>query len=228
MINPSPRRPRPGTAITPSRTIARPAGTSLIDRDDLLILYQTVAHYLTEDRPPILVVTSAAHGEGVTTVAREFGQVVAGEIGKSVLLIVASPEVDESNGLGKVIEGERPFDQAIEADTNVPLLYHTRLCTRGSRASLLFDSTELDRVLSQALRFTKLVLVDAPPVLSDVTALAFARRAAGVFLVVEAEKTRKSAVEQARRSIDGADGRLCGMILNKRRHRSPTSISRHL
>jgi len=192
------------------------------------MLYQSVLPQLNEDRPAILVVTSAAHGEGVSTVARELGQVVAGDLGQAVLLISASPEMEGASGLEEVIEGALPFDRAIEPDINVPLLYHTHLCTRGSHASLLFNSSELDRALNQALRFTKLVLVDAPPVMADVTALAFARRAAGVLLVVEAEKTRMSLVEQARRSIDGAGGRLCGVILNKGHQRIPRAISRRL
>ena len=221
LINPSPNRSRTGTAIKALRAIARPANATLLDRDDLLMLYQSLATHLYEDRPPILVVTSAVQGEGVTTVARELGQVVAGELGQAVLLIAASPEAEGPNGLDDVMGGGLPFDRAVEADPSVPLLYRTRLCTRGSRASLLFNSAELDRVLSQALRFTKLVIIDAPPVLSDVTALAFARRAAGVLLVVEAERTRMSVVEQARRSIDGADGRICGVVLNKRRQRIP-------
>ncbi len=208
--------------------MARAANATLLDRDDLLMLYQAILPLLGEDRPPILVVTSAAHGEGVTTVARELAQVVAGDIGHSLLLIAAAPEADGPDGLEAVIEGTLAFDRAIEPDPNVPMLYRTRLCTRGSRAGLLFNSTELDRVLSQALRFTKVVIIDAPPVLSDVTALAFARRAAGVLLVVEAEKTRMSTVEQAKRAIDGADGRLCGVVLNKRRQRIPKAISRRL
>jgi len=183
------------------------------------MLYQTVAPRLGDNRAPILVVTSATSGEGVSTVTREFSQVVAGEIGKPVLLLVASPKVEEANSLGAAIKGELPVDKAIEADPEIPLLYHAKLCTRGSHASRLYESAELDRVLSHALQFTKLVLIDAPPVLSDATALTFARRAAGVLLVVEAEKTRTSVVEQARRSIESAEGRLCGVILNKRRRR---------
>jgi Mrp family chromosome partitioning ATPase len=228
LMNPSPQRSRPGTAIKPLRSVARLAHSTLFDRDDLLMLYQSVLPQLNEDRPAILVVTSAAHGEGVSTVTRELGQVVAGDLGQAVLLISASPEMEGASGLEEVIEGALPFDRAIEPDINVPLLYHTHLCTRGSHASLLFNSSELDRALNQALRFTKLVLVDAPPVMADVTALAFARRAAGVLLVVEAEKTRMSLVEQARRSIDGAGGRLCGVILNKGHQRIPRAISRRL
>jgi Mrp family chromosome partitioning ATPase len=228
LMNPSPNRLRPGTAIKALRPVARAANATLLDRDDLLMLYQSLVAHLYEDRPPILVVASAVHGEGVTTVARELAQVVAGELAQAVLLITAAPEPEGPNGLEEVIAGGLPFDRAVEADPAVPLLYRTRLCTRGTRASLLFNSAELDRVLNQALRFTKLVMIDAPPILSDVTALAFARRAAGVLLVIEAEKTRMSVVEQARRSIDSADGRICGIVLNKRRQRIPGAISRHL
>ena len=219
MTDPSPRRSRPGAAAETSRPIGQPANTALLDRDELLMLYQTVAPRLADNRAPILVVTSATSGAGVSTVAREFGQVVAGEIRKTVLLLVASPKVEEANSLAAVIDRDLPVDKAIEADPEIPLLYHARLCTRGGHASRLFESAELDRVLSHALQFIRLILIDAPPVLSDMTALTLARRAAGVILVVEAEKTRTSVVEQARRSIESTEGRLCGVILNKRRHR---------
>jgi Mrp family chromosome partitioning ATPase len=223
-IIPSLHRPRAGTAIKPLRAIARPANATLLDRGGLLMLYRAIASQLAEGRPPILVVTSATHGEGVTTVAREFGQVVTGEVGQAVLLVTVAPEAEGPNGFEAVIEGAIPLDRAGEPDPAVPMLYRTRLCTRGSHAGLLFNSAKLDRALNQALRLTNLVLIDAPPILSDVTALAFARRAAGVLLVVEAEKTRKSVVEQARRRIDAADGRLCGVVLNKRRQHIPKSL----
>jgi protein-tyrosine kinase len=227
LINPTPQRARPGTAIKPLRQLTRPAN-SLLDRDDLLMLYNAVLPQLMQDRPPILIVTSAVNGEGVTTLTRELGQVIAGEVGQAVLLISASPDAEGPNGLEEAIDGGLPLDRTIEPDANVALLYRTRLCTRGSHASLLFNPADLDRVLAQALRFTRMILIDAPPVLADVTALAFARRAAGVILVVEAERTRTTLVEQARRSIERAEGRLCGVVLNKRRQRIPKSIVRRL
>ena len=228
LINPSPQRSRPGTAIKPLRPVLRPVNNALLDRDDLLMLYHAVEPQLTQDRPPMLVLTSAVHGEGVSTLARELGQVVAGEVGQAVLLISASPDAEGPNGLEEVIDGSLPLDRAIEPDEHVPLLYRARLCTRGSHAGHLFNSADLDRTFAQALRFTRLVLIDAPPVLSDVTALAFARRAAGVILVVEAERTRTALVEQAKRAVERADGRLCGVVLNKRRQRIPSSIVRRL
>jgi hypothetical protein len=113
-IIPSLHRPRAGTAIKPLRAIARPANATLLDRGGLLMLYRAIASQLAEGRPPILVVTSATHGEGVTTVAREFGQVVTGEVGQAVLLVTVAPEAEGPNGFEAVIEGAIPLDRAGE------------------------------------------------------------------------------------------------------------------
>ena len=225
LINP-PDRSQPGSAIKALRPVARPANAALFERNDLLMLYHSIVQQLDADRPAILAVTSATHGEGVTTLVRELGQVVAGELGQAVLSITASPGGDGPSGLEAVVEGFFPLERVIEPDPTIPQLYHARLSTGGARASLLFDSAEFDRMLRQLVRFTRLVLVDTPPVLSEVTALAFARRAAGVVLVVEAEKTRAMLIEQARRRIERAEGRLCGVVLNKRRQHIPNSIVR--
>ena len=227
LINP-PHRSKPGRALRALRPIAPPATTALFERDDLLMLYQSIMQQLDVDRPAILAVTSATHGEGVSSLVRELGGVVASELGQAVLSIVASRDSEGPSGLEAVVEGFLPLEKVIEPDLSVPQLYHAQLNTGGSRAGLLFDSAELDRMLRQLVRFTRLVLVDTPPVLSDVTALAFARRAAGVLLVVEAEKTRAPLIEKARQQIERADGRLCGVVLNKRRQHIPDMVAHRL
>ncbi len=91
----------------------------------------------------------------------------------------------------------------------------------GPNAGLLFDGDELDRVFAQAARRAKLVIIDAPPILSDVTGIALSRKVSGVLLVVEAERTRAPIIEQARKVIETGGGRLLGVILNKRKHHIP-------
>ena len=59
------------------------------------------------------------------------------------------------------------------------------------------------------------------PILSDVTGIALSRKASGVLLVVEAERTRAPIIEQARKVIETGGGRLLGVILNKRKHHIP-------
>ena len=206
----------------------RLAEPHLLNRKDLLLLYHTVTTQLQPDRPRIIEMMSSMHGEGTSTIAREFARAVAGEIRQSVLLIVATSGSPRIPGLEAVAKGEIPFDAAIDADPDVPLFYQTTLCLSGNNTSLLFDRSELDQVLAQALRYAKLVIIDAPPALSEVAGVALARRAAGVLLVVEAERTRAPIVEQARRLLETGGGRVLGVVMNKRVLHIPFSIYRRL
>ena len=85
-----------------------------------------------------------------------------------------------------------------------------------------------NRVFAQAARLARLVIIDAPAILSDVTGIALSRKVSGVLLVVEAEKTRAPIIEQARRVIETGGGRVLGVILNKRKHHIPGWIYRRL
>ena len=228
LINPSPQRRRVPVAVPALRSIAPSRSAGLLDRCDLLHLYHSVMTMLAGDRPKILEVTSAVHGEGVSTVAGELAAVVAGDLGQSVLLIAAAPEEAAPEGLEAVAGSALPFERAVDPDRRIPFLYRARLATGGANAGLLFNDGDLDRLFAQALRFAQFVIIDAPPVLADVTGVALARRVGAVLLVVEAEKTRASVVEQARRNIEAAEGRLCGVVLNKRRRRIPRAIERRL
>jgi Mrp family chromosome partitioning ATPase len=98
----------------------------------------------------------------------------------------------------------------------------------GGNAGLLFDGDELDRVFAQAARLARLVIIDAPPILSDVTGIALSRKVSGVLLIVEAERTRAPIIEKARRVIEAGGGRVLGVILNKRKHHIPGWLYRRL
>jgi Mrp family chromosome partitioning ATPase len=226
LINPSPQRRRVPAAVPPLRSITPTRSAELLDRGDLLHLYHSVVTMLAGDRPNILEITSAVHGEGVSTVASELAAVVAGDLGQSVLLIAAACEDSAPEGLEAVAGSALPFERAVDPDRRIPFLYRARLSTGGGNAGLLFNNSDLDRLFAQALRFAQFVIVDAPPVLADVTGVALARHVGGVLLVIEAEKTRASMVEKARRSIEAAEGRICGVVLNKRRQRIPRAIER--
>ena len=152
------------------RAVLRRAEPLLLEREELLLLYHAVATQLQPDRPRIIEIMSSTHGEGTSTIARELARAVASDVGHSVLLVVATSGAPRVPGLEAVAKGELPFDAAIEADADVPLFYRTTLCVSGSNTSLLFERSELDQVLAQALRYAKLVIIDAPPALSQVAA----------------------------------------------------------
>lgn len=210
------------------RTVPRSSHPLLLDRGDLLSLYHAVAAQLQPDRPRVLEIISSNHGEGTSTIARELARVIALELAQPVLLVVVNPPPPPIPGLEAVANGEQPFDAVIDVDANLPLFYKTTLCLDGSNKSLLFDRGELDQLLTQALRHAKLIIIDAPPALSEISGVALARRAGGVLLVVEAERTRAPIVDQARRVIESGGGRLLGIVMNKRKFHIPRPVYRRL
>jgi protein-tyrosine kinase len=74
------------------------------------------------------------------------------------------------------------------------------------------------------LEVVEIVIVDAPPALTHFAGLALARHVGGVILVIEAERTRSSIVDQARRIIEMNGGRILGAVLNKRHLHIPRII----
>lgn len=72
------------------------------------------------------------------------------------------------------------------------------------------------------------ILVDCPALKSSSDALIIAPMVDGVVLVVEADRTTKEQVTWAQRTIEKANGKLLGVVLNKRRYPIPELIHRWL
>jgi protein-tyrosine kinase len=206
----------------------RPIGPSLLGQTDMLLLYGAVTAHMPDERSRIIELTSATSGEGTSTIAREMALTIAGDLLKPVMLIRVVNDLPLSPGLEAAAHGRMPLEAVIETDLEVPTLTTVTLNLGGPNAGLLFDGDELDRVFAQATRLARLVIVDAPPILSDVAGIALSRKVSGVLLVVAAEKTRAPLIEQARRVIETGGGRVLGVILNKRKHHIPGWIYRLL
>jgi Mrp family chromosome partitioning ATPase len=199
----------------------RPQVPTMLGHSEMLSLYSAVTAHMPDEPSRVIELTSATRGEGTSTIAHEMAVSIAGTLGRPVMLVRIVGEGAAPPGLEAVALGQIPFEAVLEADRSLPTLTTATLCVEGANAGLLFDGEELDRVLAQAARLARLVIIDAPPVFSGVTGIALSRKASGVLLVVEAERTRAPVVEQARRVIEAGGGRVLGVILNKRMHHIP-------
>ena len=85
----------------------------------------------------------------------------------------------------------------------------------------VFQSEAFDEFLQKAREFFKYVVVDAPPLAGHPETLLLSRKADGVILVIESEKTRKQSALWAKKQIETAGGKLLGVVLNKRKYRIP-------
>jgi succinoglycan biosynthesis transport protein ExoP len=211
-----------------SGALQRRVVPTLLDRFELLSVCFAVVAQLPRGRPRIIEITSATHGEGTTTVARELALTIARDVRQSVLLITATSRETGTPGLEAVAQDSVQFDSVIELDQDLPLLSRATLSVGGPNAGLLFDFGGLDEVFALAIKHAKLIIIDAPPILSELAGTALARWASGVVLVVEAERTRAPLIEQARRLIENGGGRVLGAIMNKRVYHIPRSIYRRL
>ena len=92
----------------------------------------------------------------------------------------------------------------------------------------LFEAAPIDQLFRQLLEMFDVILIDAPPALTEFAGLALVARVSGVLLVVEAERTRSPIVDQARRLIEASGGRILGVVLNKRRMYIPPLVYKWL
>jgi hypothetical protein len=82
--------------------------------------------------------------------------------------------------------------------------------------------------LSQLRKRFPYVLIDCPSLKESTDVLSLAPIVDGVFLIVEANKTRKSQVDYLERTIEGAGGKIYGHLLNKRTYPIPPWLHSNL
>jgi Mrp family chromosome partitioning ATPase len=88
---------------------------------------------------------------------------------------------------------------------------------------------ELSHSLINALRPRfDLILLDAPPISDSPVGHSIARTADGVVLIMQSERTRVHSAVAARAQIEAADGRIIGVVFNKRRFHIPEALYRRL
>ncbi|HEX8984142.1 MAG TPA: polysaccharide biosynthesis tyrosine autokinase [Bryobacteraceae bacterium] len=176
------------------------------------------------ERPRVLVLSSAAPGEGKTTVAANLAVALA-EIGYRVLAIDADLRkpglhalfgCDNTQGLADLLRLQEPIGDfgGLLRLTAVPGL----AVLPGGRANFdeaaLLYSERLREVLALAGRNYDAVLVDTPPMAAMADARVIARHADSVVLVARAGRTTRDSLLSASKRFLGDGARVAGAILN--------------
>lgn len=172
----------------------------------------------------LIMVTSAGPNDGKTFVASNLAMSMASEHGIRVLLIdadIANPSIpktfgfEASRGLIDVVD-EPKVDLAdvlvrtsIENLTLLPAGRHVPL------ANELLASSKMSRFVNEiAKRYSdRIIIFDSPPLLARSEASVLARHVGQIVFVVEAERTTRSAMNDALRLID--KNKFVGVVLNK-------------
>jgi protein-tyrosine kinase len=94
-----------------------------------------------------------------------------------------------------------------------------------------YESTPMDTAINnlQTLRFAfDYILLDCPALSDSDEATFLAPETDGVMIVVEADATKREQIQNAKQTIERADGNLLGFILNKRQYTVPGWIYNRL
>ena len=172
----------------------------------------------------ILMVTSARPNEGKTFVALNLAFSIASEHDVHVLLIdgdVAKPSIPSAlgfqadKGLIDVVKDESlDFADAL-IRTNIDNLSILPSGIARTGSSELIASARMSRFIEEvAKRYAdRIIIFDSPPVLARSEPLVLAQHAGQIILVVEAERTSRTAILEAVNLL--GQNRIAGVILNK-------------
>jgi exopolysaccharide/PEP-CTERM locus tyrosine autokinase len=179
-----------------------------------------------DPRTSLIMVTSALPGEGKTFCAVNLAMSIAMEIDSSVLLVdgdVIRPAVFERLALQPgpglldlLAEPSRSVDEFI-VRTNVPKLSLLSAGRPSAHANELLASRRMEALLAElgAKARHQIVVIDSPPLLVTAEARALATRVGQVMVVVQAERTPRSAVNEAFAALEQCEH--VSAILNRSR-----------
>jgi Mrp family chromosome partitioning ATPase len=175
----------------------------------------------------VVAFTSATPGEGVSHVVRSFAAEIALQTGRRTLIAEAQALKRLS-----VADYMRMPHSCLKTDVpNLWMLLDNEFEEGGAdkireRLNIWQDEPELGlRVLSEAFDYT---LIDCPSVQSSYTAATLGANVDGVILVVEADRTKRDQIRRAQQTIEMSNGKLLGLVLNKRRYAVPRWLYRML
>lgn len=164
-------------------------------------------------RANLIMVTSAAAGEGKTQTALNLAISIAMELDHTVLLVeadVLKPSalsrvgVQASHGLLDLLETPQTQLPDVLLRTNIPKLTLLPAGTASSRSTELLASDAMDQLLSElASKYTdRIIIFDTPPLLSTTESRVLASHMGQVVLVTEANCTPVSLVKQAYATVE--------------------------
>lgn len=203
-----------------------------IAQEESLKLLERVFLLHAGECPRAVVFAGIDPGDGCSRICADTAKTLARNVSGSVCLVDAnlrSPSlhrffgVTNHHGLADALHQEgtiRDFTQQLRPD-NLWLLS----CGSGeSDSASLLSSDRLKTRLAELRKEFDYVLINVPPVILDGTATQLGPLVDGVILVVEANFTHREVARKTKESLEFANVRLLGAVLNNRTFPIPGAI----
>ena len=229
------RESAPTSPEAVSEELFLPLTLGLESEKEMVTLYQNIEAPVGQVRKKIIQFLGSHPGEGTSTIAWDFARFVASRLGKKVLFLegdTANPSGPFSGGGRRVSleetvhrgeEVEKAFAHSKETGLSVGLVAREE----GSLIHFL-ESEDRAPVWDRLKEHFDLVVIDSPPLSASSAGLVFCRRADGVVLVLEADRTRGPVAEKAKEQIQKNGGNILGVVFNKRKFHIPKGIYKRL
>lgn len=200
--------------------------------DKLLATYQSVAAQAQPGRAPVVAFAGAQPGDESAKLLVTLARIIVTKLQKRVLVLASSPSPAVS-ALGGSTSG---WEEALRGGGGVDSLISNvseglsvgQLASSPTSVPAVATSSALGGALEQLRGRYDVILVDAPAFGASSDAILLSQHVDGFVLIVEAGKTRHQAVRQYVSQIEAQQGRVFGVILNKRRLYIPGFIYRKL
>jgi receptor protein-tyrosine kinase len=209
-------RPKTGPAFAANDTRSRPG--------EAYRQLRTNVHFTALGaKLKTIVITSANAEEGKSTTAANLASVLA-QAGEKVILVDTDLRRSSLDGTfaGQTSIGLTGLLMQDEADTAAALVStrweNLKLLPSGvlpPNPSELLTSVRMIRVILALRQLADYVIFDTPPILAVTDAIILAARADGTILVAQADKTRSEAFAMAVRSLQQANTRVLGAVINR-------------
>ena len=183
-------------------------------------LRTNLLYALVDNPPKVIVLTSPGPGEGKSTTCANLGVVLA-QAGKSTFIVDCDFRrpvmhrffgLRNLHGIVEVLVGEERL-QAVWQEQLEGLKVVTVDSIPPNQVDIM-GSQRMSGFLTSARERFDYVLVDAPPIRPVSDAAILATQADGVLLVLDAQKSRKGAVQQAVRSLEAVGAKILGTVMN--------------
>ncbi len=182
-----------------------------------------------------LVFTGAVAGDGISTVVSQYGEVLSRR-GERVLLIDGNPRhpvlhrqfhVPDAPGLAEYVAGSASADAVVHPTgfANLNLVPLGRCSDRSEAERIIEALGDFQRAVADRYDY---VLVDSDYIGSPFFSQSGVSAADGVVLVIRAGKTNRQIAARGLETVRHVDGRVLGVILNRREFPIPNFIYRRL
>ena len=171
-----------------------------------------------------LVVTSAAPGEGKSTVLANLGVAMAQGERRTILVdgdlrrpgLHGIFGVANDRGLTTMIVDEAALGDPPLVDVGVDNLWLVPSGPLPPNPADILGSRKMEQTITALIAKTRadIVLFDAPPVIVVTDAIVLGTKVDGVLLVVSAGRTRREHVQRARELLERVHVRIVGAVLN--------------